>query len=552
MTARTTSRTRLIAAVSATAGALALTLLPTTAAYAALPTVPIFSYVDNATLVPSAGGADASSPSSLAPGYRAYDVDVTPDGSTSVMSLCNGTVAACSDMPAGSRFDGTYGIVYLRADGARRLLTNLTNTNPVITADGKKVMWVYAKTLHTFLTASGTYAPDVALAVSATELPVRLAVSSDGAQVAVLLNDDAVATAARVLAISVATGKAAGASFFEKTYPRANALRPSPWVFTFVDATTLVYDEFDGTTAGVRSAVKAVLSVDNVTPAVALSPLLQNYYQLRKDDGGFWWAWKDAGTGATATATVANIDDPLAATPVLTAGPTRTDGGTTYGYTPSTVVPPTLGASSLPSNPATSHPTFTFSAATVAYNGRSAYQSYNLYGGLPNGAFAIPANAAETDRGVLESSFNGTTFTPVLTTTGARAFVLGTQYYNGYATLLRRTVYYRWTWKGDAFTTAFTSPVRKITVIPNVYAKVTKSGASRIVSGTITRPAGTVSLYKLVTKTRYSRIASVRIARASAFGGSYSFGKRKLAKGTYKVVSAADAYAGSGLKVFKI
>ena len=81
MTARTTRRTRLLAAVATTAGALALTLLPTTAAHAVTPPAPVFSYVDNGTLTPSAGSADAGTTAPLVTSttgtYRAYDVDAT-------------------------------------------------------------------------------------------------------------------------------------------------------------------------------------------------------------------------------------------------------------------------------------------------------------------------------------------------------------------------------------------------------------------------------------------------------------------------------------------
>ena len=260
-----------------------------------------------------------------------------------------------------------------------------------------------------------------------------------------------------------------GATYFQKTYPKtvtapAKPLRPSSASFTFVGNTNIVYNEVDGTNPQTattpRDAVQGTLSLDNVTPGTpALAVSLQDFYRLRQDATGSWWAWKDVdGSGAASTtdATVSNIDDPLAATPVIQTGPTRTDSATTYGYTPSTVTPPVPDfVTTNTGNLAASHPTFTFSAATVLYNGRSAYQTYNLYGGQPNGAYTTPAAAAETDRAFLQQSFDGKTWTsPGLQTSGARAFVLGTQFYNGYMTSLRRNTFYRWTWAGDAFTDA--------------------------------------------------------------------------------------------------
>jgi hypothetical protein len=577
MTARTTRRTRLIAAVSATAGALALSLLPTTAAHAALPpglTEPVFSFVDNGTLVPSAGSADSVTTSPIVPaGYRAYDVDVTPDGNTAVMSLCNGTIAACTDTPNGSRFDATYGVLLVHNEGvgipvSSRLLTNLTSTNAVVSADGLKVMWMYGSTLYTFDTTTELYTTSALAAPKvATEFPTRLAVSGDGSNVAVLYRDATGATAGRVLAFpTAATTLTTSTTYFQKTYPKTvpapgKPLRPSSATFTFVGNTDIVYNEFDSsipaTSPTPRLAVRGTLTLNNGggTPVeAALDPSLTDFYRLRQDNLGNWWAWKDVdGGGATSTtdATVSNISDPLAVAPVINQGSTRTDSATTYGYTPSIVAPPVFDATTV-SNPAPSHPTFGFSASTVLYNGRSAYQTFNLYGGRPDGLFAAnPADAAETDRALLQQSFDGKTWTRGIQTSGARAFVLGTKFYNGYVTSVRRTTYYRWTWAGDAFTTKFTTSARKVTVVPIVTAKVKVSGASRIVTGTATRPTGTVFLQRLVGR-KWLNVVRVALVKSGTYTSVYSFGKRVLKKGSYRSVTVGDSYAATGLKVFKV
>jgi len=576
MTARTTRRTRLLAAVTTTAGALALTLLPTTAAYAAVPTVPVFSYVDNATLVPRVGPANAATTDSLVPdGYRAYDLDVTPDGATSVMSLCNGSIAACTDTPAGSRFDATYGVLLLHTESpsvvSSRLLTNLTSTNAVISADGSKAMWIYGSTLHIFDTATETYSTSALAAPAvATEFPVRLAVSADGSNVAVMYRDDTAAVAGRVVAFPLAGGMTSTSVYFAKSYPKtvtapAKPLRPSSATFGFVDATHVVYNEYDGTTAPTstttRDAVQGTLSLNNATGGGPLAATLQNYYRLRQDAAGNWWAWKDL---STTDVQLAFIPAPLDLAVVPEPDATRTDSDHTYGYTPSTVAPPVLPApvpggtpvvnTVTTSNPAVSHPAFGFTARTVVFGGKTAYQTYNLYGGLPNGAFPTnSAAAAETDRGALWRSYDGggPNTAKWLDTSGAKAFVVGSSYYNGYATSLKRNTWFQWRSAGDDFTTPFTTAWIKVSVVPVVTAKVTVSGSSRIVTGTATRPAGTVYLQKYVSGKWYT-VTRVALVKTGSYTGRFTFPKLALKKASYRTITVSDTYAAAGYKIFVV
>ena len=73
-------------------------------------------------------------------------------------------------------------------------------------------------------------------------------------------------------------------------------------------------------------------------------------------------------------------------------------------------------------------------------------------------------------------------------------------------------------------------------VAPVITARVAKSGSKRIVSGTATRRAGTALLQRKVGTT-YVTVATTRLTNAGAF----TFGKRSLVRGTYRVVAVGDA-----------
>jgi hypothetical protein len=202
-------------------------------------------------------------------------------------------------------------------------------------------------------------------------------------------------------------------------------------------------------------------------------------------------------------------------------------------------------------NPAASHANLSMSALTVGFNGRSAYSTFNLYGGLPDGAFvADPTQAAETDRGSLYRSYDGKTFTRLLTTSGAKAFVIGSKFYNGYV-LNPRNTWYRWLSGGDAFTTAAASRIVKVTMVPTVAVKAAGRGSVRTITGTATRPNGVAQLQRLV-RGKFVPVVSTRIVRTGTWTGRYAFAKRALPRGTFRVITIADVWAGTGSKAFKI
>jgi hypothetical protein len=188
-----------------------------------------------------------------------------------------------------------------------------------------------------------------------------------------------------------------------------------------------------------------------------------------------------------------------------------------------------------------------FTASTVKYAAKVAYQTIGLYGGLPGGGYDA-TRAAETDKGLLEKSIDGKTWSTVTTTSGANVFQIGVKWYNGYSPVLARNTWFRWSSAGDAFTKPFSTSVRKIIVVPTVTVKIAASGSYRTVYGTATRKLGTATLQRNVPKLGWRTVT----AKIMTSTGAFNFGKRVLPKGSYRVVTTADAGWGLGLKAFTI
>jgi hypothetical protein len=279
-------------------------------------------------------------------------------------------------------------------------------------------------------------------------------------------------------------------------------------------------------------------------------PTLNDYYDVRQAADGSWWMWKDTGGQSSA---YSQTDTDLLTTPVLTLPVQHGDrgnGATTFRYVPSAMAPPALG-SVVADNRAAVRTVFSVSARAVAFGATVAYQTIGLYGGGPGGAYNA-ARPAETDHGRLWYSTDaGKTRRAYAVTSGGRAFPIGSKWYDGRTTKLKRNMWFRWTSldpvNGDLFTRPWASGWIKVTVTPVVTAKVKASGASRIVYGAASRVGGTAYLYKLVGK-RYVKLAATKLTSK----GVFTFGKRKLARGTYRVVTLADLYAGVGAKAFKV
>ena len=551
---RAWTRGAVLAGAGAGAGALVLGLLPTSAASAApAPATPaVFSYIDVSTgTAPNSNSvllaADATGTlnlTTLAGGLQTSGYDVSQDGSTTL-------VGARTGAPTDNPYDSTFGLVRVHRDPTTlavtsTLLSVFWNANPVLSADGSKAFWFHGQTLYQYDAATGATTPIGAFAPAAGETVTRIAVSNDGSRVA-LIYTNAAAKSARVLAAPTLAGTAAG-SWGQFVY--TGATQPSGNIFVWAGNEALVWSEYDSTAAApVLSAVWATIPTDGtgVSQTQQAVPALNDAYDLRQDASGTWWFWKDDASVSPVVSSLWSIPSllpvgPDAAVSVLV-GP-RTNGPTTYRYVPSAATPPALTPVA---NPAAAHPFLTLSASSATYGKRVGYDAHSYYGAPPNAAFAN-ATAAEVDRGQLLRSFDGVHFTPLLTTSGAHPVVIGKSYYNAYTPALTRNTWFRWVYPGDAFTAAGTSTTRLVKVPAVVSAKVTASGASRIVNGATTRKvAGTAVLLRLVGK----RLVKVAVAAITA-KGVYTFGKRPLARGTYRVVTVADRYWASGFKVLAV
>jgi hypothetical protein len=263
------------------------------------------------------------------------------------------------------------------------------------------------------------------------------------------------------------------------------------------------------------------------TAATSPASAFDSFYDVHPFHGSLL-AWKDTWSGSTFTGTVFGSTMSTAVAPApLTA---RTDGDTTSGYRPSEATPPALPVT-LPTRMA-SHANLRLSATSVISGRAAAVAGYAMYVQSP-GQYFDPTVSNEMDRGVLQYSYSKT---GPWTTTGAHWVPVGKWYYNTVTQKLTRTTWFRWTVASDAFLTGSTSRVLGVGVAPIITARVTKSGSQRIVSGTATRRAGTALLQRKVG-TKYVTVATTRLTNAGAF----TFGKRSLVRGTYRVVAVGDA-----------
>ena len=190
-------------------------------------------------------------------------------------------------------------------------------------------------------------------------------------------------------------------------------------------------------------------------------------------------------------------------------------------------------------------PAAAVSASTTTYGKRVVYVAFATYlHALPGES--LSRDASEVERGMLQSSTNGSTWRDVGWTSWARPVPWPGDpgyYGNAYSPVLTRNTWFRWVFPGDYLTKASTSTVRKVVVTPKITAKVVKKGAKRVVSGTVTRVGGKVYLYK----------GSRKVATATISArGAFKFKARVLARGTYTLKVRADASWGAASKKLKI
>jgi hypothetical protein len=218
---------------------------------------------------------------------------------------------------------------------------------------------------------------------------------------------------------------------------------------------------------------------------------------------------------------------------------------TSVGFIPVDAPPVAFSAQQASSPTAAVQPHLDLSAALVKTGGRPVFASYAFYL-KPVGAQTWAADSGVTQRGVIQFSIDAGKSWHLLGATTSRNVVpwpTGGPDGNGRTQALTRNTWFRWTVPADVFVgTATTSP-RLVRVSPTVKAKIVKSGSKRTVAGTVARIGGTAVLYKGTKK-----IASVKISAK----GVYSFGKRVLSRGTYRVVTLADTSWAAGSLTVKI
>ena len=552
------SRTGAIAAV----GALAVALLPTVAANAALPSAPNFAYrstVGSDVALSSNNAAASGSVDAITKaGYQVYGYDASDNGQTWAACMASGAANA-------NNYDRTYALVLVHKDGtttSARSLSTFCEANPVVSRDGNTIWWYADDQVYKFaadytdpvtiagaasVVSAGQFARAVDAAGDPTENVLSLAVSPNGANASVLFTNG---STNRVRSAFMSTAATKPGSV--QVASSSAAAMPKPSTFVYLDDTTLLYSQVDSSVSQAVIHNVTLVTPPEATPAgtAAGSPTdvaaLQDLYDVRPNAGTFW-AWKDAYTGTTwDSTTLYNVDaGTLTAT---TTGTTRADGATTYSYVPVTNTPPELNKQV--QNPAAAHPYFAMSATLAGYKKKAAYSSYNLYETDPLGGAFAAASAAEVDKGLLEIYYSGlsTQYAPLRTTSGASVFAIGTRWYNGYSNALVRNTWFRWTFPGD-YLTAASAPIKhQVKVAPAIAVKKAVSGRYSTVYGTATRAAGTGVLQRLTSR-GWRTVTSVKLVKKSNYLSTYTFGRRALAKGSYRVLTVADVSWALGASV---
>jgi hypothetical protein len=473
--------------------------------------------------------------STIVGNFYTWDYDVSGDGSTLA------AIAHTGDEKT-AQFDRVQGLLVSHG-GTTRLVSTYVQGNPIVSADGATVwfvndddLWAYsvAADTTTALTTTHPFA-----SVGGLDLE-RIGISPDHTRVAALFAKfntatPSVKTNSRVEVRTIASPAT-------PLYFATNAAPTTQLTFDFlpwVDSNTFLYGICTNADCNQWSVSK--VDVSALTPTAVDVPALANFYNIR-NVGTTWYLWKDTVPPATLVTSLSTTTDLLGVAPTAVP-PSRVDGDSTFGYRGASGAPVTVSATTATGRPA-SQPHLLVSAPLVKTGGRVVYAAWAWYlKGLGRQTFAN--DAAESDRGTLLYSVNaGKTWLTVRTTTSTTPVPWPTGGFgNGYTQKLSRTTWFRWALPASAFALPSITSVRVVQVSPTVSAKVTKSGSKRIVAGTAARVAGTAVLFKGTKK-----IASVKLSAT----GAYSFGKRVLSKGTYKVVTLGDASWAAGSVTVKI
>jgi hypothetical protein len=574
------------AGLLAAAAALPLSLLTAVPASAGA-VAPFFSYVDvsakfSATL--STADADGSNPTALLPaGYQVMDYDVTQDGQTELLAVQGCSGADCANERS---LTSTQALLLVHHDavyGTRaRIIATWWEGQPRLTADGSPVWLDEAGTVWR-ITGIDYTTPDwadpslsptlgtVASSSAFSELSIvttgaeswytqALAVSADGSRVAVLQSDFTTPVPkSRVLAGDFATGAAAGATYYSHTWPSTGDTVPEYGLFTFLEdngarlafrtekpAEAPIISTTSGEQERYESAYVATLSTDSTTPAVRASAL-DNVYSLRKL-GSTWWGWKDsANPGNTAIVSSygsSDTPDTVAIAPLVP----RSNGDVTAGYEPTTAKPPVL-APAMVVHRLSGSASLRMKVRSVAAGKRDTFWPEFTYGQLPSQSPARAVLGAVQKGALLYSTDAGRSWHS--TPTPGTTVKVGYQWWSVTPKLYRNT-WFRWSYAGDMLTAPASTSSRRpvlVTVSPRFSAfGVAKVGARRVVSGTLSRVGGTAVLYRKVSATRWTALATVRVSSTGAF----TFGRRPLARGSYKVVAVADTWWAASTRPFTV
>ncbi len=536
-------RTRAAGAVSAAATvALGLSLVAAPAAQA-LPASPVILFADgNHSYSLYAGDATGAAATQVTTGGLVTNfVEASHDGQVLAIQAETGTDTT-------PLFDTTDGLL-VSDQGVTHVLATHTQANPVVALDGSKVWFAAQGNLFAWTRSSGTVTAltsNAPLAGTSTQSLWGLAVSSDGStaagvfRAASFATDPPTATASHVTAFTVAP---TSSTIWTKAYTGAgnpelfsDSPRFAGSTLVFAECATGACDDWKYVTVDTTATVPA---------PVVTSGELDNTYDLRfLDDGtstgvGTWYAWGD---GAVAGTAVAKTSPDLVA---WTPGATRTDAVTSVGFVPVDTAPAAFSARQASTPTASVKPYLVLSSALVKTGGRPVFASYGYYL-RPVGTQSWAADSGVTQRGVVTFSTDaGKTWHPLGATTSQTviAWPGGGPDGNGRTQALTRNTWFRWTVPTDVFVGTATSAVRLVRVTPTVKASVVKSGSKRTVAGSAARIGGTAVLYKGTKK-----IATEKLSAK----GAYSFGKRTLSRGTYRVVTLADASWAAGSLTVKI
>lgn len=535
---------RRAAAITA-ASALAAVLLPLAAGSAqADPSGPSFGYVTYAVggvhtsttdklWATTPGNLSAST--ALTPDHHVFRYDVSADGNVLVTTGRSRKFGV-------PNLNTTFGMLLTVRDPLNpssvvtRPLASWFDSNPDVLPDGSLVFWMDRSAIMRYDLGTGfTGSVSTRFAPKAGEEVMRLAMSPDGTKAAVIygtFDRDGSLLATRIKAAALASG--AGPVYEKSAALTATSTFPVPSLLTWKpDSSGFLYS---------RSNVSGDLSTVSATVAGTGStvPALAGAYDLNYLDGT-WYSFRENGNPAI---TQVGSSATLAAPTDWTAFPL---GASTVRYTPSTVTPPVEVA---PALRATSKASLFFGDTSLTWGQKTVYASLATYLFDPAGTH-VDSDAFVTRYGLLSMSTDaGATWSDV-GRTGLTSSLLpwpGAQPFgNGYTPVLTRNTVFKWCFEGDVYV-GRSCTTRKIAVAPKVtVATSTSSGLTRVY-GTATRVGG----YAVLQRVPSGNTWPTTVTRTTISGGKFSFTARKLAPGTYRVVTTADAGWASGSKKFTV